>query len=85
MIDKVELPQGGFHPKMVEARREIESAKEGFKKGDVSERELLLAERKYQLSRLTYDKLDEGLKKGLTAAIHNLDRQIAEKEVKENR
>lgn len=82
MVDKIELPQGAFHPELIKSRREIEAAQQRFKEDPgFTQRHLDKATRDFHLARLKYDRLDQQTTVGLKQQISNLNEKLAGVEV----
>ena len=82
MIDKVETPQSVHHPKLVRARRRIESAQKKLKEDPMfTQTDFDVATRDFLTDRLRYDKLDSHQIAGIKSRINNINEQLAEAEV----
>ena len=78
-VKEIKLPQGAFHPKLVEARRKIENAqKQHGEDPAFTQRDLDEATKEFLIDKLTYDRLEEGTTSGIRARINQINDRLSE-------
>lgn len=81
-VKEIKLPQGGFHPELVKARRKIENAQQQHKEDpSFTQRDLDEATKEFLTDRLRYDQLDKVTTSGIKAQINHINDRLSESEL----